>query len=103
MGDVFAILASYFCPFLYNIRIMNIEHCTFTPLFFSVSGVWVRSVQCFISTKPNVLQSKLVRGMKRLFPPYGVMHACVFVHVRELKCKHYPLHVDVAQILVYTN
>ena len=31
----------------YNRRIMNIEHGTFTPLVFSVSGVLVKNVLCF--------------------------------------------------------
>ena len=34
----------------YNRRIMNIEHGTSTLLFFLFLGVWVRSVECFIST-----------------------------------------------------
>ena len=47
---------------------MNVGDGTFTLLFVSVLGVWVRNAECFISTQLNDWQSKLVRGMKRLFP-----------------------------------
>ena len=50
----------------YNRRVMNIEHGTFTPLVFSVSGVLGKECSMFHKHMAEKIAKKLIKVMKKL-------------------------------------